>query len=97
MADRTPSGLDLERAIAARLGVDDASDTHLQALAVLIDANLTDADRAEAFGAVMLALLGLLSADQLYRFRQIAQDDGEAAAMSYLGSVTRPAWEADRK
>lgn len=54
MGEPSPGGFDLDRTLAACLA--DASepdtDTLLQAVAVLIDADLTDAERAEAFGAV---------------------------------------------
>lgn len=97
MAEFPSSGFDLDETIRARLDGEPGGATHLQALAVLIDADLTEEDRAEAFEAVMAALLAQLSTDELDRFRHIAQDEGEIAAMSYLGAVTRPMSEADRK
>lgn len=76
----------MDKVIAARL--DDAggpdTDAHLQALAVLIDADLSDAERADAFAAVMATLLARLSNDERERFGRIAAKDGEASAMSYL-------------
>lgn len=45
----------------------------------------------------MATLLAQLTADERERFRQIADDDGEVAAMSYLSAVTRPVNEADRR
>jgi hypothetical protein len=96
VADLPRSTFDLDQVIAARLDGEPGDHTHLQALAVLFDADLTDAERAEAFGAVMAALLAQLSPCELDRFRQIAVGEGEAAAMSYLGTVTRPASRADQ-
>ena len=96
MADLPQGECDLDRAIRARLGSEPDAETHAQALAILIDADLTEEDRANAFQTIMSSLLAQLSADELDRFRQIAHDDGEVAAMSYLGAVTRPMSNADR-
>jgi len=99
MAENQAEDFDLDKAISTHLDSDTGSDgdTHLQALAVLIDADLTDAERADAFAAVMATLLARLTTDERERFRQIANDEGEVAAMSYLSAVTRPVNEADRR
>jgi len=99
MAETPAGGFDLDKTISTRLDgeTDSDAETHLQALAVLIDADLSDTERADAFAAVMATLLAQLTTDERERFRQIADDDGEVAAMSYLSSVTRPVNEADRR
>jgi len=99
MAETPSGGFDLDKTISIRLDgeTDSDTDTHLQALAVLIDADLSDTERADAFAAVMATLLTRLTTDERERFRQIADDDGEVAAMSYLSAVTRPVNEADRR
>ncbi len=85
-----PGGFDLDRLIEARLAdaSDPDTDVLLQAVAVLIDADLTDAERVEAFGAVLAARLAGLSPEQRDRFRRIADQEGEASAISYLSSLT---------
>ena len=99
MVETPDGGFDLDKTISTRLGgeTDSDADTHLQALAVLIDADLSDTERAAAFAAVMAALFAQLSTDERERFRQIADDDGEVAAMSYLSTVIWPVNEADRQ
>ncbi len=84
-------GLDLEGFIASRLGEGPATEVQLQALAVLVDADLSPEQRAAAFGAVLSSLLARLSPVQLKRFLRIAEQDGEAAALSWLGQVARVA------
>jgi hypothetical protein len=99
MTEEPRSSFDLDETIATRLDSDTEpdTDTHLQALAILIDADLTDAERADAFAGVISTLLARLSPDEHERFRQIAEDEGELAAMSYLSAVTRPMNEVDRR
>ena len=98
MAETPAGGFDLDKVIAGRLdgNTDPDADTHLQALAVLIDADLSEEERAEAFGAVMAELLGELNADQRDRFKRIADQEGVVAAMSYLARVSRPVSEPKR-
>ncbi len=99
MPEDLSNGFDFDAAIAAHLEADTGleADVHLQALAVLIDADLTDAQRTEAFASVMARLLAELSADEGQRFCEIAAQDGEVAAMTYLSAVTRPVNQADRR
>ncbi len=99
MAEGPGKRFDLDKAIAVRLDGDTEpdADTHLQALAVLVDADLSQEERAEAFGAVMAELLGELNADQRDRFTRIANQEGPVAAMTYVARVTRPVRESDRK
>lgn len=86
------ASFDLDRKILARLGSDrpsgatreTASAVDLQATAVLLDAELSESERLEAVGQLTVTLLGRLSVGQLGRFRLLAQEQGEAAAMSYL-------------
>lgn len=92
MDENPDSAFDLDRAVQARLdnGDDQDGSTHLQALAVLIDADLTDDQRAQAFQAVMTSLLAQLDPDELGQFQRVAAEQGEAAAMAYLAQLSAP-------
>ena len=81
-------GFDLDRMVASRLDSLPSSDPHLQALAVLIDADLTEVDRAEAVRAMMQAFLANLTSEQRSRFAEIAEGEGEVAALSYLSTAS---------
>lgn len=76
--------LDLNREIEARLGDAQINGVELQATAVLIDADLSEAERADAFGQMIVNRLGRLSVGELHRFTKIAKVQGEAAALAYL-------------
>lgn len=96
MDEEPPARFELDQAITARLDDEPASDAHLQALAVLIEADLTDSERADAFATVITALLARLSPCELRQFRDLAIRGGEATAMTYLARLTAPINEADR-
>ena len=87
MADGT---FDLDRLIAEHLDATTGSEVVDQALAVLIDADIPDDQRASAFVRVMSELLERISPAELARFRRTAQTEGEIAAMRYLAEVTEP-------
>jgi len=88
---------DLDAEIASRVeGQDPAEaaegDPHsvdLEALAVLIDASLSPADRAEGFAQLLGPLLARLGPDESRRFYQLAVERGEYAALVYLTEVTQ--------
>lgn len=80
------SGLDPE--IEARLGETTDTETSLQALAVLIDADLTDTERAAAFEHALSAILTDLAPDEFMAFQRIAAEQGESDALRYLEQVT---------
>ena len=61
-----------------------------QAFAVLIDADLTEEERALGIRVLMSAMLDRLSSDELERFTQIALNRGEHAALEYLLVVAEP-------
>ena len=91
MAINPPEGFDLSQRIDDRLDDEPASDAELQAVAVLIDADLDDSERAAAFGAMLSIMLSRLEPEQRERFGQIAESGGEAAALAYLQMVTQAA------
>jgi hypothetical protein len=64
-------------------------DTPLQAMAVLIEADLTDAEREQAISQLLAERLAKLTDVEMSRFVQIASDDGEVAAMIFLTSTDR--------
>lgn len=97
MGEWPEDGFDVDTAITARLGEGADSEAHLQALAILIDADLTEEQRTDAFAAVMGSLLTQLSLTQRERFQQIAEEKGEVAAMFYLSEVTRQATGSQRR
>jgi hypothetical protein len=85
---------DLNRVIEERLAADTCDpepigDTPLQAMAVLIEADLTDAEREQAISQLLAERLAQLSDVEMSRFMQIASDDGEVAAMTFLTSTDR--------
>ena len=61
---------------------------HLQAWAVLVDASLSPAERAEGFAQLLVPMLSWLNVDQANRFRQLALEQDEHAALVYLTEVT---------
>jgi hypothetical protein len=82
---------DLDRLIAEHVDdKDEPSEVIEQAVAVLVDSSIPEDQRASAFVKVMSDLLSQLSIDEFSRFRTLAEVEGQAAAMSYLSSVTRP-------
>ncbi len=85
---------EIDRLIGERIGDDQtdlvADGASLQALAVLLDADLTDEQRTQAFGTLMSAMLERLSTEERERFVQIASDEGERAALTYLTRVAEP-------
>lgn len=87
---------DLNRVIGERLAADTCDpepmgDTPLQAMAVLIDADLTDAEREQAIAQFLAERLSRLTDSEMRQFVQIARDDGESNAMAFLASTTRGA------
>lgn len=68
MTDPPGDSFDLDRLIASRLGDQAATDLDLQALAVLIDAELTDSQRAEAIGSLLETQLDRLTGEEVARF-----------------------------
>jgi hypothetical protein len=85
---------DLNRVIEERLAADTCDpelmgDTPLQAMAVLIEADLTDAEREQAISQLLAERLAKLTDVEMSRFVQIASDDGEVAAMIFLTSTDR--------
>ena len=86
MADGT---FDLDCLIAEYLDIN-GNEVVDQALAVLVDANISDDQRAGAFVRVMSELLERISPAELAQFRHTARTEGEIAAMRYLAEVTEP-------
>jgi hypothetical protein len=86
--DHSGDGFDLDHLIAARLGDQPGGETELQALAVLIDADLTDAERMRAFGTLIASVLAETTTDQREHFQQITDQQGPAAALAYLSTVS---------
>jgi hypothetical protein len=83
----TSEEFNIEEVIKDRLRSDDTSDIHLEALATLVDAELTNAERAIAFAHVLKEMIERLTLPELDQFRRLAQRDGEAAAMKYLTEI----------
>ena len=81
---------DLDRLIAEHLDVTVGSTVIDQALAVLVDADIVDGERASAFVRVMAELLERISPAERARFRLVAETEGEIAAMRYLAEVADP-------
>lgn len=61
----------------------------LQAFAVLIDATLSPAERAEGFAQLLVPMLARLGPDETQEFYQLAEEQGEYAALVYLTAVTQ--------
>jgi hypothetical protein len=83
---------DLNRVIEERLDADTCDpepmgDTPFQALAVLIEADLTDSEKEQAIAQLIAERLAQLSAEEMSVFVRIAREDGEGAAMAFLGST----------
>ena len=62
---------------------------HLEALAILIDASLTPAERAEGFAQLLIPMLAQLGPDDTQNFYHLAIEQGEYAALVYLTEVTQ--------
>jgi hypothetical protein len=90
-----PEGeFDLNQIIEARLAENTCDpglmgETPLQAMAVLIDADLTDSEREQAVAQLLAERLARLTGEEMSIFIRVAAEDGEAAAVAFLAAITR--------
>ncbi|HXW82195.1 MAG TPA: hypothetical protein VEJ84_22040 [Acidimicrobiales bacterium] len=88
---------DIEAEIASRVGAfepneevaADSEAVHLEALAILIDASLSPAERAEGFAQLLASMLAHLGPDEMHHFHELASERGEYSALIYLTEVAQ--------
>lgn len=85
----TEEPIDLDAMIAERLGPGGDADVSAEALAILIDADLSEEQRGAAFAQVLQMLMSGLSPHETVQFVALAREVSLRAAMAYLAMCGR--------